>query len=332
MRSPSIATIKRLFSVSGNTCAFPECDMTLVSTASDKVIGQICHIKAKRPGEARYDLRLSSKELHGFGNLILLCPTHHKIIDTDENTYTVERMLRMKAVHEEKHANSSIPSDQVVNALRRADSQLRLVEVRLPPDEILELLKRRHVRRLSRTSKLMLATSIFYLAWFGFDIWFMSSQGLGDWSPLDLLPSPAFLLLTVGFAHWSFVYHKRKVIAESEPQLMSKKRHHVRDVTLKADYEWMVDKCAEALRMTGAKILEVVREDADHTIIGALRMSGSFWRRFTPRGLSLDEIVVAITRQEEGKCLIRVETSVDDKSEGSIFYTTQFLEKLTKRD
>lgn len=119
MRGPSLPTIKRLFSVSGNRCAFPGCHMPLIDTISGKVIGQICHIKARRPGEARYDPTLVGKALHAFENLILLCPTHHKIVDKDEKTYPVERMLAIKAMHEEKFVSSEAPTDQMAQALQR---------------------------------------------------------------------------------------------------------------------------------------------------------------------------------------------------------------------
>lgn len=113
MASPSMPTIKRLFAVSGNVCAFPNCHIPLVDKASGKVTGKICHIKARQPGGPRYDPDQPEEERHGFGNLILMCPIHHDVIDSDEKSYTVERLKQIKANHESLHAGGHEPSDEV---------------------------------------------------------------------------------------------------------------------------------------------------------------------------------------------------------------------------
>jgi hypothetical protein len=53
---PTTATIKRLFSVAGNRCAFPGCTATLV--IGDTVTAEICHIKAQSGGGPRPTTRL----------------------------------------------------------------------------------------------------------------------------------------------------------------------------------------------------------------------------------------------------------------------------------
>lgn len=113
---------------------------------------------------------------------------------------------------------------------------------------------------------------------------------------------------------------------------MTKERYPVRDLTLEADYDHAVDRCVKALRSTGAKIFELVREDDDQVVIYAIRESGNFWSRFTPNGISVDEIMIVISREEIDKCLIHAESSIEDKSNGGIFYVTKFLEQLTKRN
>ena len=114
MAGPSVATVKRLFAVSGNRCAFPGCDLPLVDEASGKVTGRICHIKADSPGGPRYDPGQSEEERHGFGNLVLMCPLHHDVIDSNVETYTVERLLEIKARHEARYAGGAEPSDAIV--------------------------------------------------------------------------------------------------------------------------------------------------------------------------------------------------------------------------
>jgi hypothetical protein len=103
-KSPSRPTVKRLFAVSGNLCAFPKCNTPLVDPQSGSIVGEICHIKGdKKNGAARYDKNQSDKERQGFANLFLLCNVHHKIVDDDEVSYTVERLVQMKKDHEARH-------------------------------------------------------------------------------------------------------------------------------------------------------------------------------------------------------------------------------------
>jgi len=99
---PGASDIKRLFARSGNRCAFPKCAAPL---AFDKTLtGEVCHIKGARPGSARYDPQQTDVERHGYSNLILMCPTHHTVIDDDEEAYTVERLHKIKAEQEARAA------------------------------------------------------------------------------------------------------------------------------------------------------------------------------------------------------------------------------------
>lgn len=104
---PSLAVVKQLFAHSGNRCAFPKCMNCLIQ--DNTVIGEICHIKAARPNGPRYDPEQTPDERHSYGNLILLCANHHKIIDDDPEAYTVERLIKLKEEHASRFA---APSDQ----------------------------------------------------------------------------------------------------------------------------------------------------------------------------------------------------------------------------
>lgn len=106
---PSVATIKRLFAVSGNQCAFQKCPSPLVHDG--KVTGRICHIKGARPGSARYDSSQSDEDRHNFHNLILMCPIHHDVIDADEVPYSVGRLHTLKSEHEARQRNAPAIDD-----------------------------------------------------------------------------------------------------------------------------------------------------------------------------------------------------------------------------
>src|SRR5271167_3557373 len=102
---PTQATIKRLFALSSNKCAFPKCAAPLVD--GEKVIGKICHIKAQNEGGPRYDAGQTAEQRHGYDNLILMCGRHHDVIDDDEDAYTVEYLHRLKAKHGENASTIS---------------------------------------------------------------------------------------------------------------------------------------------------------------------------------------------------------------------------------
>ncbi len=114
--------IKRLFAHSGNCCAFPTCTTPVVD--GEIVLGEVCHIAAASPQGPRYDARQTDDQRNGFENLILLCPTHHTVIDADLEAYTVDRLTKMKADHEKQA--KTIPESQASNgALLIIDSSVR---------------------------------------------------------------------------------------------------------------------------------------------------------------------------------------------------------------
>jgi hypothetical protein len=77
----------------GHRCAYPRCPSRLVEDPSGTLVGEVCHIKGKSSGRGshRHDPSQTDEERHGVGNLIALCGTHHRVIDDDEEAYTVER-------------------------------------------------------------------------------------------------------------------------------------------------------------------------------------------------------------------------------------------------
>jgi hypothetical protein len=104
--SPSRPTVKRLFAVSGNRCAFPKCHSPLVDPNTGSILGEICHIKGEKIGTARYDGNQTHAERQSFENLLLLCGIHHKIIDDNERTYPYEFLVKRKKSHEATYKNT----------------------------------------------------------------------------------------------------------------------------------------------------------------------------------------------------------------------------------
>jgi hypothetical protein len=87
----------------GNRCALPECRKVLIIDGighdPESIIGEIAHIKGENPGSARYDPTMTYPERNCQQNLIILCRDHHKMVDDQINTYTVEKLLRQSTVN-----------------------------------------------------------------------------------------------------------------------------------------------------------------------------------------------------------------------------------------
>lgn len=103
-------TLGLLWGNSGNICAFPDCPqlMTKEKTAQDSsiIVGEIAHIVAvggKYPITPRPDKSFPKEKLNKYENLVLLCPTHHTIVDKQANSYTVHDLRQWKNFREEEH-------------------------------------------------------------------------------------------------------------------------------------------------------------------------------------------------------------------------------------
>ena len=112
LSAPLDSTIRRLFAVSSNHCAFLGCQTPIVDPSSNTILAEVCHIKARSSRGPRFDLDQTDEERHGFDNLILMCGVHHKLIDAPENAqrYTVESLLVLKAKHESQGRSDVRPA------------------------------------------------------------------------------------------------------------------------------------------------------------------------------------------------------------------------------
>ena len=105
-RKYSPKTLKILFGLSRDQCAYPQCTTTVIEPATEfsdaAVIAQICHIYALNTDGPRGKVGLTQQELNSHENLILLCPTHHQVVDKQYETYSAETLQQWKQRHEAK--------------------------------------------------------------------------------------------------------------------------------------------------------------------------------------------------------------------------------------
>jgi len=101
--------VRTLWTRAHNQCAFPSCDQTLTEDAVDaktgapyvSVLGEQAHIRSPKAGGPRHDPAYPADKLDSYDNLILLCPTHHKLIDDELGAgYSVAVLVKMRRDHE----------------------------------------------------------------------------------------------------------------------------------------------------------------------------------------------------------------------------------------
>ena len=96
-----------LFAKSGNRCAFPKCDSPVIAEVDDERerIAEMAHMIAYSDDGPRSDPALAPEDRNKASNLILLCPTHHTLVDKLEHQYHVHVLREMKRQHEGKFAS-----------------------------------------------------------------------------------------------------------------------------------------------------------------------------------------------------------------------------------
>ena len=122
-------TRKILWGRSGNRCAFCRHELVIDATELDDeaVVGDECHIVSRQGEGPRHDPGLKIELLDEPDNLILLCRVHHKMVDDQHETYTVELLSNLKANHE-KWVSSSLGGERKPPPVR-----IRRIKENIPP-------------------------------------------------------------------------------------------------------------------------------------------------------------------------------------------------------
>ncbi|MGA4803570.1 HNH endonuclease [Streptomyces lavendulocolor] len=98
---------RKLFMLSGNECAWPDCRQVLVPSEGGW-FGHIAHIRAAKAGGPRFDQTMTNNQRRDFDNLLLLCAKHHRLIDDGETAhrYSREDLEEIKRRHEGRFARA----------------------------------------------------------------------------------------------------------------------------------------------------------------------------------------------------------------------------------
>lgn len=133
-------TRKILQAKSGKRCAICKTELIMNSKSINNIIvGDECHIISKQKNGPRYHPDHGIK-LDNYENLILLCKTHHILIDNDPEEYSVEKLKKIKKDHEDwvnkvlgkgaiRYINSSEEKEKIDEFLPRILSGQEIVNI-----------------------------------------------------------------------------------------------------------------------------------------------------------------------------------------------------------
>lgn len=107
--------VKILWGRSGNRCAI--CKIELTAAGSTSILGEMAHIVAKSTNGPRGESDLTPEERDEYDNLILLCPTHHTLIDSNLEEWTVENLKLKKLQHENWVSNQLSQNNISINSI-----------------------------------------------------------------------------------------------------------------------------------------------------------------------------------------------------------------------
>jgi hypothetical protein len=140
-RSIPQSEIKILFAQSGGICAFPACGRSLIepgtSTDIPVIVGEMAHIVADSRQGPRGREPLSEADLNRHTNLVLVCPDHHKIIDSRPETYSVTVLRQMKVDHESRVRHAvTVPGARLPPTVKTESIHSTLLPVTHLPDAV----------------------------------------------------------------------------------------------------------------------------------------------------------------------------------------------------
>lgn len=118
----------------GGRCSRPGCSQgrSFASSNPEKavVVGDAAHICAASPGGPRFNPSQGASERRSPVNAIWLCPSCHRLVDSDPARYTVEMLIAWKAAAELRAGDAaSANSEKPVKAVQVDASKANGVQV-----------------------------------------------------------------------------------------------------------------------------------------------------------------------------------------------------------
>lgn len=95
--------VKQLWALSAGRCNYPSCRTVCVIKSTrdgQAIVGDIAHVIAHSASGPRFDATYSTQSLDSYDNWILLCPNHHRLVDSLPSAYPTQVLRRWKLEHE----------------------------------------------------------------------------------------------------------------------------------------------------------------------------------------------------------------------------------------
>lgn len=103
-RKYPIKDVKLLWGLAAGRCSYPGCGAVCILEASDSsapgVIGDIAHVVSGATSGPRHRSDFPIEAVDTYANWVLLCPTHHRIVDQRPIEYPEALLLTWKRQHE----------------------------------------------------------------------------------------------------------------------------------------------------------------------------------------------------------------------------------------
>src|SRR5713101_5999644 len=93
---------KLLWARAGGTCALCKSHLTADAKSGERdvVLGEEAHVVSEEPNGPRFR-PMPRNKVDSYTNLLLLCPSDHKIVDEQVSYYTEQRLQILKCEHEQ---------------------------------------------------------------------------------------------------------------------------------------------------------------------------------------------------------------------------------------
>lgn len=135
----TVATVRRLFADFAGMCAIADCPYPNRLPDGTPTV-EVAYIASPRPGGVRHEQAVPIETANDYPNLLLLCPTHHQIVDDLPEEYSAGKLRLIRQWHLDRvaailnNAAATTPKAPVTNRLQEA-LELWRTERRNPSEE-----------------------------------------------------------------------------------------------------------------------------------------------------------------------------------------------------
>ncbi len=134
--------IKRLWGKSAGRCSFPDCGKNCVQfleQSGETIIGEMAHVIAQSETGPRGKRGAPGPDT--YENMILLCPTHHTLVDKAPNDFPELRLREWKTSHERRVDESLRSPDfdsksELYSLARKALAENHIIHKRFGPESL----------------------------------------------------------------------------------------------------------------------------------------------------------------------------------------------------